>query len=100
MNMHSGKLGKASLKSACEKIRAKAKESGLTEKDVMNEILVARRSRVCPETSTREIFKLQSELLVAEKQIEEGAQLLEHDEVIARVRGKINAVKSEKAERA
>ena len=39
-------------------------------------------------------IKLQSKLLVAEKQIAEGAQLLEHDEVMARIRGKINAAKA------
>ena len=39
-------------------------------------------------------IKLQSKLLVAEKQIDEGAQLLEHDEVIARIRGRINAEKA------
>ncbi|MCL5058815.1 MAG: type II toxin-antitoxin system Phd/YefM family antitoxin [Actinobacteria bacterium] len=39
-------------------------------------------------------IKLQSKLLVAEKQIAEGAQLLEHDEVIARIRGKLNAAKA------
>jgi PHD/YefM family antitoxin component YafN of YafNO toxin-antitoxin module len=39
-------------------------------------------------------IKLQSKLLVAEKQIAEGAQLLEHDEVIARIRRKINAEKA------
>ncbi len=38
--------------------------------------------------------KLQSKLLVAEKQIADGAQLLEHDEVIAGIRGKINAEKA------
>lgn len=39
-------------------------------------------------------IKLQSKLLVAEKQISESAELLEHDEVIARIRGKINAAKA------
>lgn len=39
-------------------------------------------------------YKLQAKLLVAEKQVAEGAQLLEHDEVIARIRGKINAGKA------
>jgi PHD/YefM family antitoxin component YafN of YafNO toxin-antitoxin module len=38
-------------------------------------------------------YKLQSKLLVAEKQIAEGALLLDHDEVITRIRGKINAGK-------
>ena len=38
--------------------------------------------------------KLQSKLLVAEKQVAEGEQLLQHDEVIARVRRKINAAKT------
>ena len=38
--------------------------------------------------------KLQSKLLVAERQIAEGAQLLEHDEVITRIRRKINAEKA------
>lgn len=38
-------------------------------------------------------IKLQSKLLVAEKQVAEGEQLLQHDEVIARVRQKINAAK-------
>jgi len=38
-------------------------------------------------------IKLQSRLLVAEKQIAEGEPLLEHDEVIARMRRKIDAAK-------
>jgi PHD/YefM family antitoxin component YafN of YafNO toxin-antitoxin module len=38
-------------------------------------------------------FQLQSKLIVAEKQISEGAKLLDHDEVITRLRKKINAVK-------
>lgn len=38
-------------------------------------------------------IKLQSKLLVAEKQIAEGKQLFEHDEVIARMRRKIDAAK-------
>ncbi|WP_418791920.1 type II toxin-antitoxin system Phd/YefM family antitoxin [Phosphitispora sp. TUW77] len=38
-------------------------------------------------------IKLQSRLLVAEKQIAEGEQLIDHDEVIARTRRKINAAK-------
>jgi len=38
-------------------------------------------------------IKLQSKLLVAEKQIAEGAQLLDHNEVVATVRRKINAAK-------
>jgi len=38
-------------------------------------------------------IKLQSKLLVAEKQIAEGEKLFEHDEVMARMRRKINAAK-------
>jgi len=38
-------------------------------------------------------IKLQSKLLVAEKQIAEGEQLTEHDEVMARMRRKIDAAK-------
>ncbi|MBS4030636.1 MAG: type II toxin-antitoxin system Phd/YefM family antitoxin [Clostridiales bacterium] len=38
-------------------------------------------------------IKLQSKLMVAEKQIAEGAQLLDHDEVMDRIRRKINAAK-------
>lgn len=38
-------------------------------------------------------FQLQSKLMVAEKQISEGAEFLDHDEVITRLRRKINAVK-------
>jgi PHD/YefM family antitoxin component YafN of YafNO toxin-antitoxin module len=38
-------------------------------------------------------FQLQSKLMVAEKQISEGAKLPDHDEVITRLRKKINAVK-------
>ncbi|HAG09651.1 MAG TPA: prevent-host-death protein [Desulfotomaculum sp.] len=38
-------------------------------------------------------IKLQSKLLVAEKQLAEGEQLKEHDEVIARMRRKIDAAK-------
>ncbi len=38
-------------------------------------------------------IKLQSKLLLAEKQIAEGEQLIEHDEVMARMRRKINAAK-------
>lgn len=37
--------------------------------------------------------KLQSKLLVAEKQVAEGEQLEHHDEVVARMRRKINAAK-------
>ncbi len=37
--------------------------------------------------------KLQAKLLVAEKQYAEGEHLLEHDEVIARMRRKIDAAK-------
>lgn len=36
-------------------------------------------------------IKLQSKLLVAEKQISEGMQLLDHDQVMARIRRKIDA---------
>jgi len=39
-------------------------------------------------------IKLQSKLLVAEKQVAEGAKLTDHDEVIARVRDKINNAKA------
>ena len=39
------KLSKVGLKLAIEKIRAKAKESSLTEEDVMNEVRAVRRSR-------------------------------------------------------
>ncbi|WP_206812224.1 type II toxin-antitoxin system Phd/YefM family antitoxin [Paradesulfitobacterium ferrireducens] len=38
-------------------------------------------------------IKLQSKLLVAEKQIAEGENLLAHDEIIARMRRKIDAAK-------
>ncbi|WNR44205.1 type II toxin-antitoxin system Phd/YefM family antitoxin [Paenibacillus roseipurpureus] len=38
-------------------------------------------------------IKLQSKLLVAEKQIAEGEQLLDHDQVMARIRRKIDAAK-------
>ncbi|ADG81759.1 type II toxin-antitoxin system Phd/YefM family antitoxin [Thermincola potens] len=38
-------------------------------------------------------IKLQSKLLVAEKQIAEGEQLIEHDEVMARMRRKVDAAK-------
>lgn len=38
-------------------------------------------------------IKLQSKLLIAEKQVAEGAELLDHDQVIARMRRKINAAK-------
>jgi hypothetical protein len=38
-------------------------------------------------------IKLQSKLLVAEKQVAEGAELLDHDQVIAIMRRKINAAK-------
>ncbi|PKM45478.1 MAG: prevent-host-death protein [Firmicutes bacterium HGW-Firmicutes-8] len=37
--------------------------------------------------------KLQSKLVVAEKQIAEGKQLIEHDKVMARMRRKIDAAK-------
>ncbi|WP_144937507.1 type II toxin-antitoxin system Phd/YefM family antitoxin [Paenibacillus sp. 32O-W] len=38
-------------------------------------------------------IKLQSKLLVAEKQIAEGTPLLDHEQVVARMRRKIDAVK-------
>lgn len=38
-------------------------------------------------------IKLQSKLLVAEKQIAEGAELFDHDQVMERVRRKIDAAK-------
>lgn len=38
-------------------------------------------------------IKLQSKLLVAEKQVAEGAELLDHEQVTARMRSKINAAK-------
>lgn len=38
-------------------------------------------------------IKLQSKLLIAEKQVAEGAQLTDHDQVIANMRRKINAAK-------
>lgn len=38
-------------------------------------------------------IKLQSKLLVAEKQIAEGEQLINHDEVMATMRRKIDAAK-------
>lgn len=38
-------------------------------------------------------IKLQSKLLVAEKQIAEGAELLDHEQVVARMRRKIDAAK-------
>ncbi|TEB05267.1 hypothetical protein Psch_02308 [Pelotomaculum schinkii] len=38
-------------------------------------------------------IKLQSKLLIAEKQLAEGEQLLEHDEVTARMQRKIDAAK-------
>ncbi|QGQ99630.1 type II toxin-antitoxin system Phd/YefM family antitoxin [Paenibacillus psychroresistens] len=38
-------------------------------------------------------IKLQSKLLVADKQIAEGIPLLEHDQVMARMRRKIDAAK-------
>ncbi len=37
--------------------------------------------------------KLQSKLLIAEKQIAEGEPLIEHNDVITRMRNKINATK-------
>lgn len=38
-------------------------------------------------------IKLQSKLLVAEKQIAEGSELLDHDQVMERMRRKIDAAK-------
>lgn len=38
-------------------------------------------------------IKLQSKLLIAEKQVSEGAELVEHDKVIATMRRKIDAAK-------
>lgn len=38
-------------------------------------------------------IKLQSKLLVAEKQIAGGEQLIDHDEAVARMRRKIDAAK-------
>lgn len=38
-------------------------------------------------------IKLQSKLLVAEKQVAEGEHLMAHDDVIARMRRKIDAAK-------
>lgn len=38
-------------------------------------------------------IKLQSKLLIAEKQVAEGEQLIEHDQVIAIMRRKLNAAK-------
>ena len=38
-------------------------------------------------------IKLQSKLLIAEKQIADGEQLLNHEQVMARMRRKINAAK-------
>ncbi len=38
-------------------------------------------------------IKLQSKLLIAEKQLAEGEQLIKHDEVIARIQRKIDATK-------
>ncbi|QTH41786.1 type II toxin-antitoxin system Phd/YefM family antitoxin [Cohnella sp. LGH] len=40
-------------------------------------------------------IKLQAKLLVAEKQVAEGAELVAHDEVMARMRRKLNAVKEQ-----
>lgn len=40
-------------------------------------------------------IKLQSKLLVAEKQISEGMQLLDHDQVMARIRRKIDAAQEQ-----
>lgn len=38
-------------------------------------------------------IKLQSKLLIAEKQVAEGEELIEHDQVIASMRRKIDAAK-------
>lgn len=38
--------------------------------------------------------KLQSKLLVAEKQVAEGAELLDHDQVIANLRRKLDATET------
>jgi PHD/YefM family antitoxin component YafN of YafNO toxin-antitoxin module len=38
-------------------------------------------------------IKLQSKLLIAEKQVTEGEALLDHDQVISRIRRKIDAAK-------
>ncbi|KEQ26845.1 prevent-host-death protein [Paenibacillus sp. A3] len=38
-------------------------------------------------------IKLQTKLLVAEKQVAEGAELLDHDQVMANLRRKVNASK-------
>lgn len=38
-------------------------------------------------------IKLQSKLLIAEKQLTEGEALLDHDQVISRIRRKIDAAK-------
>jgi PHD/YefM family antitoxin component YafN of YafNO toxin-antitoxin module len=38
-------------------------------------------------------IKLQSKLLIAEKQVAEGEQLIEHDQVVANMRRKLNAAK-------
>ncbi|MNY83443.1 hypothetical protein D3C86_2262140 [compost metagenome] len=39
--------------------------------------------------------ELHLKLWVAEKQVAEGAELLDHDQVMARLRGKINAAKEQ-----
>ena len=38
-------------------------------------------------------IKLQAKLLVAEKQVAEGAQMMSHEEVMSNMRKKINAAK-------
>lgn len=38
--------------------------------------------------------KLQAKLLVAEKQVAEGAELVDHDQVIATMRRKMNALEA------
>lgn len=38
-------------------------------------------------------IKLQAKLLIAEKQVAEGAELVEHNQVMANIRRKINASK-------
>ncbi|MCM3740359.1 type II toxin-antitoxin system Phd/YefM family antitoxin [Oceanobacillus luteolus] len=40
-------------------------------------------------------LKLQTKLLVAEKQIAEGAKLMDHEEVMEKMRRKINAAKED-----
>ena len=47
-----------------------------------------------PSTTVEARIKLQPKLLIAEKQVAEGAPLLDHDQVIASMRRKINAAKA------